>query len=163
MMSLLTGARRSNVLEMTWSQVNFERAEWEIPITKNGTSQRIPLIGEALKILRDRKINSRSDYVFPGSGKTGHLTEPKKAWRTVLKKANLTNLRLHDLRRTFGSWQAGTGANLSIIGRSLNHKSLSTTKIYDKLWLDPVRKSIETSVSAMFKAGNLEEAQAAAH
>jgi integrase len=156
MMSLLTGARRSNVLEMRWSEIFLNRGEWEIPMTKNGTSQRIPLVKDALVILAERRANptySGSQFVFPGTGASGHLTEPKKAWKTILKKADLTDLRLHDLRRTFGSWQAGTGSNLSIIGRSLNHKSLATTKVYDQLWLDPVRDSMETAVSAMFKAG----------
>ena len=43
---------------------------------------------------------------------------------------------------------AGSGANLSIIGKSLNHKSLDTTKTYDRLWIDPVREAMEKAVWA---------------
>ena len=161
MMSLLTGARRTNVLQMRWQEIYPDRGEWVIPHTKNGTPQRIPLLPKAFDVLKLRREDISfpgSEFVFPGIGKTGHLAEPKKAWASVLKKANLTDLRLHDLRRTFGSWQAGTGANLSVIGRSLNHKSLATTKIYDRLWLDPVRDAMQTAVTAMFKAGGVSSA-----
>ncbi|WP_126242826.1 tyrosine-type recombinase/integrase [Burkholderia gladioli] len=158
LMSLLTGARRSNVLAMRWDQVNLERAEWRIPDTKNGTPQSVPLVPDAIAILDVRKalaICAASPYVFPGSGETGHLVEPKKAWRIILNKAGIADLRLHDLRRTMGSWQAGTGANLSVIGRSLNHKSTQTTAIYARLWMEPVRNSMETAATAMLQAAGL--------
>lgn len=122
LMSLFTGARRTNVLQMRWAEIHENRGEWVIPRTKNNTPQRIPLVPEAVALLKRRRDDAKgadSPFVFPGSGKSGHLGEPKTAWRTILKNAGLTDLRLHDLRRTFGSWQAGTGANLSVIGRSL--------------------------------------------
>jgi integrase len=158
LMSLLTGARRSNVLAMRWDQVNLERAEWRIPDTKNGTPQSVPLVPDAVVVLEARKESAacmESPFVFPGSGETGHLIEPKKAWKIILGKAGIADLRLHDLRRTMGSWQAGTGANLSIIGRSLNHKSTQTTAIYARLWMEPVRNSMETAAAAMFQAAGL--------
>ena len=52
LLSLLTGARRSNVLAMEWADVNFERAEWRIKETKNGTPQTVTLSPEALAVLR---------------------------------------------------------------------------------------------------------------
>lgn len=156
LMSLFTGARRANVLQMKWAEIHENRGEWVIPRTKNGTPQRVPLVPEAVELLKRRRDDPQrveSPFVFPGTGTSGHLGEPKTAWRTILRNAGLSDLRLHDLRRTFGSWQAGTGANLSVIGRSLNHKSLATTKVYDRLWLDPVKKSMETAVTAMLAAG----------
>lgn len=70
--------------------------------------------------------------------------------------ARIEDLRVHDLRRTLGSWQAKTGASLSIIGKSLNHKSVNTTAIYARLDLDPVRASVTRAADAMFAAGGLE-------
>jgi integrase len=81
-----------------------------------------------------------------------HLVEPKKGWDRILTSAKITALRIHDLRRTLGSWQARTGASLTIIGKSLNHKSPMTTAIYARLDLDPVRASMEKATSAMFTA-----------
>lgn len=154
LISLLTGARRSNVLEMQWTQINFGRAEWRIPTTKNGEPQTVTLSAEALEILRNRQ-GCDPVWVFPGTGATGHLIEPKKAWRRVLDRAGIDNLRIHDLRRTLGSWQAKTGASLAIVGKSLNHKSPSTTAIYARLDLDPVRESVDRATGAMLAAAGV--------
>ena len=152
-LSLLTGARRSNVLSMRWKDINFGRAEWRIDETKNGTSQVVPLSPEVVTILEARKPAEPEIFVFPGVGKSGHLEEPKKGWNRILAAAGLENLRIHDLRRTFGSWQAKSGSSLAIIGKSLNHKNVATTAIYARLDQDPVRQSINTANTAMIAAG----------
>lgn len=152
LISLLTGARKANVLAMRWEEINLKTKLWQIPETKNGTAHSVPLVPEAVALLEKRFKNKQSAWVFPGTGKTGHLVEPKKAWNRILAEAGIENLRLHDLRRTFGSWQAAMGANLSIIGKSLNHKNVSTTAIYARLDTDPVRKSMEIATQAMFEA-----------
>ncbi|CAE6506967.1 Recombinase XerD [Nitrosomonas nitrosa] len=154
LISLLTGARRSNVCSMKWQDINFERAEWRIEATKNDTPQTVTLSPEAVEVLQNRKSDD-SEFVFPGNGKSGHLQEPRKGWERILKSARINDLRLHDLRRTLGSWQAKTGASLAIIGKSLNHKNQNTTAIYARLDLDPVRDSVNTATSAMLAAGGL--------
>ena len=154
LISLLTGARRSNVCSMKWQDINFERAEWRIEETKNDTPQTVTLSPEAIEVLQNRKSDD-SEFVFPGIGKSGHIQEPRKGWERILKSAEIKDLRLHDLRRTLGSWQAKTGASLAIIGKSLNHKNQNTTAIYARLDLDPVRDSVNTATSAMLAAGGL--------
>ena len=165
-LSLLTGARQANILKMEWKQISFERCEWRIPDTKNGTPQTITLSPEAIEVLRNRKpdepdisdTNAKpAKFVFPGDGKTGHLVEPKAGWKRIIERAEIADIRIHDLRRTLGSWQARTGASLAIIGKSLNHKSTSTTAIYARLDLDPVRESVERATSAMMSAAGLKE------
>lgn len=69
----------------------------------------------------------------------------------------MTDLRIHDLRRTLGSWQAKTGASMAIIGKSLNHKTHQATAIYAHLDLDPVRQSVNTATAAMLEAAGLKE------
>ena len=100
-------------------------------------------------------IDKSEVFVFPGSGKTGHLVEPRKGWERLLAQAKIADLRLHDLRRTMGSWQAKTGASLVVIGKSLNHKSTQTTAIYARLDMDPVRASMNSAADAMLKAGGI--------
>jgi integrase len=151
--SLLTGARRANVLAMRWADISFERAEWRIPETKNGTPQVVALCPEAMQILQARPRNG--DYVFPGPGRHGHLVEPKKGWARILERAGIKDLRIHDLRRTLGSWQAKAGASLVIIDKSLNHKSVSITAIYARLDLDPVRESVNTATANMLAAAGV--------
>lgn len=157
LVSLLTGARRANVQEMRWQEINWPSATWVIPAeqAKGDEALHVALSPPVIKILGTRKSQSRSEWVFPGPGKTGHLVEPKTAWKRILKRAGLHDLRLHDLRRTLGSWQAGTGASLPIIGKSLGHKSLGATQIYARLNLDPVRDSVNRATDAMFLAGGV--------
>jgi site-specific recombinase XerD len=68
----------------------------------------------------------------------------KGAWRKLLERAELDDkdLRLHDLRRTLGSYQAAQGTALNIIGKSLGHTSIAATQIYAQLDLDPIRASV---------------------
>lgn len=157
LLALLTGARRSNVQAMRWDEINLAEGIWRIPLTKNGTSQNVTLSPEAAIVLSNRKKSTTSPFVFPGTGASGHLMEPKRAWARILKHAGLEDLRIHDLRRTLGSWQAKTGASLTIIGKSLNHKTHQATAIYARLDLDPVRQSVNTATSAMMAAGGLKE------
>ncbi len=154
-LSLLTGARRANMLAMRWEDISIERAEWRIELTKNGTPQTVTLAPQVIDILHARKSENvdGSPFVFPGKGKSGHLEDPKKGWQRLLERADLANLRIHDLRRTLGSWQAKTGSSLVIIGKSLNHKNIATTATYARLDTDPVRDSVNTAVNAMLTAG----------
>lgn len=85
-----------------------------------------------------------------------------KEARSVAKELNIDpgparimDLRIHDLRRTLGSWQAATGASLPVIGRTLQHQNVSTTAIYARLNLDPVRESMQKATTAMMVAGGL--------
>lgn len=151
LMALLTGARRANVSAMRWADVDLVASVWRIAKTKNGTPQTVTLSPEAVAVLDARK-GGGDTFVFPGDGKTGHIVEPKKAWATLLKTAGIENLRIHDLRRTLGSWQARTGASLPIIGKSLNHKTHQATAIYARLDLDPVRQSVNAATAAMMEA-----------
>ena len=149
LVALLTGVRRSNVHEMKWADIDWEEATWRIGWTKNGTPQTVALVEPVVELLRERHRRATSVFVFPGRGRTGHYVEVKTAWKTLLKRAGIENARFHDLRRTMGSWQARTGASLPIIGKSLNHKSQSTTAIYARLDLDPARSAMEKAVDAM--------------
>ena len=97
--------------------------------------------------------------MFPGDGKHGHYHDPRKGWLRILKRAGIENLRLHDLRRTLGSWQAKTGASLVVIGKSLGHKSPQATAVYARLDLDPVRKSMETATAAILQAADYSQLQ----
>lgn len=154
LVALLTGARRANVMAMRWSEIDLKDATWKIKETKNGTPQTVPLTGAVLEILQDRRRNAYSFFVFPGKGRTGHLVEPKTAWARICKAAGIDGVRIHDLRRTMGSWQAIAGSSLPIIGKSLGHKSQHATAIYSRLDIDPVRASMEKGAAAMMDAVN---------
>ena len=161
--ALFTGARRGNVASMEWAEIDFERMTWTIPgeKTKNGNPAIIALSPPAVMILRERlAVTTSTKYVFPSHGKSGHVVEPKTAWAIVRDTSGLKDLRMHDLRRSLGSWQATAGASLAVIGQSLGHKSLQSTQVYSRLQLDPVRESVEQATNAMRTAAGLIEAEA---
>lgn len=145
LLSLFLGQRRNNILSMRWSDVNFEQSTIRFEETKNGESLTVPLTIQAEKLLRNMYNNRTSDeWIFPSpNSATGHYQEPKTAWKGLLKRAGIDNLRIHDLRRTMGSYQAISGASTLIIGRSLGHKSTAATQIYSRLSDDPVRESMQ--------------------
>jgi integrase len=156
-LALYTGARRGNVLAMKWEQLSQTatgKREWTIPNPKNRRAYTVPLVAEAVRVLKDRRRRIKSPWVFPSRSKLGHIMDLKYAWKKFLADAKLTDLRVHDLRRTLGSWQAGAGVSLPIIGKTLGHTSSDATEIYARLQLDPVRTSIEMATRAMLKAGN---------
>ena len=151
--ALIAGQRKSNTLAMRWDEVNLNRAEWRIPKTKNGEPLTVHLAPQAIEILTRRKNeNVNSEWVFPGTGQTGHLVDVKKSWARILKRAEIEDLRIHDLRRTLGSWQTALGASGFVVGKSLGHKSIQSTAVYARLNLDPVRESVNAATEAMFKA-----------
>lgn len=71
----------------------------------------------------------------------------KKAWQRIRTQADVKDVRIHDLRRTLGSWLAANRYGLPLIGRVLNHSQPSATAIYARLDLEPVRAALEANAS----------------
>ncbi|WP_413673062.1 tyrosine-type recombinase/integrase [Massilia cellulosiltytica] len=151
LLSILTGARRSNVLAMRWADIDMVRGVWRIPDTKNDEPVEVQLCDQALAVLQGRPAPGGT-WVFPGTGRSGHLESPKRGVQAILDAAGIKNLRIHDLRRTLGSWQAMLGSSLVIIGKSLGHKSLAATQIYARLSAEPVRASVSQAADALYEA-----------
>jgi integrase len=157
-LGIYTGARRSDILSMKWEDVYLDRrietCEWRVPEPKNETPYVVILTVEAVAILLQRKKRQQRDspWVFPSYSKSGHVMDLKKAWAAFLKRTGLSDLRIHDLRRTHGSWQASGGSSLPIIGKSLGHRSLVATEIYSRVDLEAVRGSVTDAVRAISQA-----------
>jgi len=153
MLCLLTGARRSNVLAMAWADISLGDALWRITAAdaKAGEEISVPLVPEAVTLLQrlHNEISGKSSWVFPADSKTGHYQEPKRAWATLRKRSGLTDLRIHDLRRTMGSWLVRTGANTAINAKALGHKSMQAAAVYQRIAdNDPVREAMERATTA---------------
>jgi len=158
LMLLFTGARISNVREMRWDQIDEKLRIWRIPKTKNGDSQVVPLTMEAMSVLANRKRENNTEWVFANRWKNSHRKSFDLAWRTLLLNAQIEDLRPHDLRRSLASWQAITGANITQIAATLNHKDLSSTQIYARLNTDAIRDAMKGATQAMLEhAGIISE------
>ena len=125
---------------------------------KNGAPLAVVLSSNAITILNERfnAPNKRAEWVFPSERTSGAVTDAKKAWERVRNRSGLTDMRMHDLRRTLGSWQALTGTSLQIIGKSLGHKSMKATEVYARLTTDPVRESVEKAIKKMTEHWDVE-------
>jgi integrase len=162
LLAVFTGARRSNLLAMRWEELDLQRGLWNIPLTKNGSPHTLPLTDEATKILMDRRRNRENEqeaWVFPSpTSQSGHREDPKRAWQQFRKRAGIADVRLHDLRRTLGSFEAGAGVSLITIAKTLGHQSTDATQVYSRLHLEPVRAAVNLATGAMIAAGKLSKA-----
>ena len=150
-LSLLLGPRKGELLCARWSDVDLATRTWRLPTTKAGRSHLLPLPTVTVAMLESLPSRGRSSWLFPsGTSESGHLEEPKKAWQRIRGRADIKDVRIHDLRRTLGSWLAANGYGLPLIGRVLNHSQPSVTAIYARLDLDPVRQALEANATAMF-------------
>lgn len=155
LLALWTGVRRESVLAMRWDQIDLEAKIWRLPREQNKGKQDliIYLSDEAVAILEQRRAHVKSDWVLPSrnGSKSGHYADPKAAWAQVLKTSGIKDLRIHDLRRTLGSWMAEGGTSLHIIGQTLGHKSLQSTRIYARLGSGAIRSAVNAASAAMKK------------
>ncbi len=162
LLALFLGQRRSNILSMRWENVMLtdkENANVYFPITKNGESQRIPLSEQAyelLKHMQEQSEGATKGWVFPSAtysdkrkSKSGHVEDFHRPWYALLKRADIEDLRIHDLRRTFGSYQAMLGVGDFILGKALGDKTFAAVKVYARLNMDPVRDSIQRATDKM--------------
>lgn len=146
---LLTGARRSEVLQMQWTDLDLQQCLWKIPVTKAGRPHYVPLpVPVVEELLRLPRLEG-NPYVFCGRWGKSHLINVAKPWARIRKEAGLEDVRIHDLRRTLGSWMVAAGASLPLIGKALNHSNVSTTAIYARMELGPVRAALEQNATKM--------------
>jgi integrase len=140
---LLLGVRRDELLRARWDDVDFSRNELRLSETKAGRVHYVPVSAPALAILCKLPRQIGNPHILPGEIPGQHLVNIQKIWQRVRKEAGIEDVRLHDLRRTLGSWLAQAGNSLHLIGRVLNHSSQSTTAIYARFAQDNVRQALE--------------------
>ena len=142
-MYLFTGTRKSELLRIKWDDINWQRKEVVLKDTKNGKTHYIPLSKAAIETLQQLPRVENNPFVFCGKKQGQHLVNIEKPWRRIRKAAGLSDVRLHDLRRTVGSYLAQSGNSLHLIGKILNHSDTSTTAIYARFGEDHARAALE--------------------
>lgn len=149
--ALSTGARRSEILNLKWKDVDFERQRAILHDTKNGEKRILTLKGYALQLLENlyTKNGDMNRYVFARSD--GKLPiEIKRAWENVVIRAKLEDFRFHDLRHSAASYLAMNGATMLEIAEVLGHKTLDMVKRYSHLSESHTSKVIEDMNNKMF-------------
>ena len=128
-LALTTGARAGEMLNLQWTDIDFQRGEATLRNTKNGETRLIPVVGHAQDLLKARR---GIGFVFPSS--TGRaFYEYAKPFKKALETAEIEDFRFHDLRHTAASYLAQEGKSLPEIMATLGHKSITMTQRYSHL------------------------------
>lgn len=150
LLSLNTGARRGELFNLTWNDIDFERKIMTIQGTgtKSGKTLHIPLNKEALDTLQQWKKQSKgSGLVFPG--KDGEkMNHCNTSWRAILKEAGIENFRWHDMRHNFASKLVMSGVDLTTVRELLGHADFTMTLRYSHLGDHIKRQAVEKLVTA---------------
>jgi integrase len=148
---LFTGCRKSEILGLKWAHVDFQRGSLRFADSKTG-AKLIPLGAPALVLLSGLTRMEGNPYVLPGAKLGEHLVGLSKIWERIRKAANLTDVRLHDLRHSFASAGAAAGDSLLMIGKLLGHRDTKTTARYAHLSDDPLRAAADRISSTVADA-----------
>lgn len=141
---LLTGARRREILDLRWQDVDLDRGVLFLPDSKTGRKT-VVLSSAAIAILEN--LPRVGIYVIAGSTAGTKDEKPRadlnKPWSAVLKRAGLEDVRLHDLRHSFASVGVGGSLGLPIVGKLLGHTQAATTQRYAHLDTDPLKRAVD--------------------
>jgi integrase len=132
-MLLLTGARRGELLTAKWDQLDFVRKIWTVPLSKSGKVRHIPMsdmLCELLIVLRNESV---SEYLFINEVTGKPFTNFFRAWDSARQKANMPDLRVHDLRHSFASFLVNGGRSIYEVQTILGHSQIKTTQRYAHL------------------------------
>ena len=131
----LTGARKREVLDLQWQNVNIEQGYFLVPKSKNGMPRKVFLNTPSkliLKALRDKR-QYQTEFVFPNLHTGVPYTCIHHAWDIARIKAGYPKLRIHDLRHSFASALVNKGVAIYDVQHLLGHQSIKTTQRYAHL------------------------------
>ncbi len=133
-LSLSAGLRRSELLNLRWSDVDLARGRIVLHETKNGDRRMVPLAGLALQLLKELNEGRSvaTDLLFPGTDPHRPI-DLRFGWEKALKEAVITNFRWHDMRHSCASYLAMNGASLAEIAEVLGHRTITMTRRYSHL------------------------------
>jgi integrase len=139
-MILYTGCRVSEILNLKWENVHLKDHYIYLPDTKTGEGAR-PLNQKTIGLLSSMAPKEGNPYVFYGKIPGQPVVEIKRAWATILKRAEIKDFRIHDLRHSFASFALKKGVPLVNVSKLLGHRNIATTMRYAHLELEQLKES----------------------
>ena len=137
---MLTGCRLSEIQKLQWEHVDLEAGELRLPDSKTG-GRAVPLAPSAVRLLESLPRQEDNPWVIAGRKPGSHLTDLQHPWRRIRARAELKDVRIHDLRHSFASRALALGEGLPMIGKLLGHTQVQTTARYAHLARDTVKAS----------------------
>ena len=133
---LNTGCRQSEILGLTWENVDLVHGFITLNITKPSERRDIPINDSLKPIVQKRKdANKKKNipYVFYDYRTNTRFGEIKRSFHTACARAEIKNFRFHDMRHTFASHLVMSGVDLMTVKELLGHKTLAMTLRYSHL------------------------------
>jgi integrase len=146
---IYTGARKREVLDAKWIDIDQERKSWRIPKTKSGKIRHVPLSAGALVMLDKLrlKLNGKPIDQIPifANPKTGlPYVSFFYSWDKARTRAGLKEFRIHDLRHSFASCLVNAGRSLYEVQELLGHADIKTTSRYAHLSRERLNDAVNT-------------------
>lgn len=131
--ALATGLRQSNVVKLTWDQVDLKRKTAWIPGDKAKGKEDIHVSLSQLSVdLLQRQLGKHIARVFTYAGRPINQVNTK-AWKNALRRAGIANFRWHDLRHTWASWLVQNGTPMYDLQEMGGWKSTEMVRRYAHL------------------------------
>lgn len=146
---LLTGARRSELLNAEWKDIDLERRSWLIPVTKNGRSRRVPLSEAAVTIFESLPKYKDCPFALANPETKKPYTSLKRAFATAKKRAKILDFTIHDCRHTMASFAVAGGTDLYVLSKLLGHAQITSTQIYAHVRPDLMMAAAESGAAQL--------------
>ena len=137
---IYTGCRISEILTLKWDDINLKDSFIYLKDSKTG-KRTIVLNESAKELIRSIPKKEDNPYVFCGKKPGEHLIDFTKTWQRIRKKANIPDVRIHDLRHSFASFALKKGVDLYTVSKLLGHKNIATTTRYAHLDIDHLKEA----------------------
>ena len=143
--TLETGARRIEVLNLKWEDIDLQ--ENTVLLHGKGNKTREVPLTSRLRALLERRGPKRSGNVFPYT----HPDTITHKWVKIMRILGL-KYRFHDLRHTTASWLVMNGVPLRGVQELLGHSDIRITQIYAHLKKDYLREALERTFAGKVQA-----------
>ena len=147
---MLTGCRKNEILTLRWTDVDLRARELRLRDSKTGPRV-VPLSPAAVSLLEGLLQSIEGEWVIPGNKPGTRLKKIGNAWRRLRARADLQDVRLHDLRHSFASTALALGENLPTIAKLLGHRRIESTARYAHLERRAVRQAAERVAISLAK------------
>jgi integrase len=138
---LLTGARKREVLDARWCDIDTARSFWRIPVTKSGRERHVPLSTAAVELLQSVSRRRNCEWIFANPQTLKPYVSVFISWNTARTAAGLSDVRMHDLRHSFASFLVNAGCSLYEVQKILGHASVVMTQRYSHLSQDSLLRA----------------------
>lgn len=145
-MYVYTDARKEEILDLTWGRINWTEKYALFPRTKNGRAFPCSLPDICIEWLQ--KLPRKSEFVFPGMFINTRM-DMDKIWRRIRARAGLSDVTIHDMRRTCGTWLRAQGFTTKDIADAFNHLDPKSTERYAIPNQAKVRTMLDRGASAI--------------